>query len=163
MGARPGDEEDSSVTELPEFLNTNLDRNQVADKIAEYFTTISKEFKPVNVETLPKEVKEAIEMAVPDQVPVIHPEEVGALLRTITTNKSMTKDDIYPILYRAGSDILKYPVTDLFNKIARTGKWPKRWNTDNSFIRKKSQTHKHWMISELYQRAPLSAISSRNL
>ena len=56
--------------------------------------------------------------------PDIHPEEVGALLKTINTNKSMTKEDILPILYRAGSDILKYLVTDLFNKIARTGKWP---------------------------------------
>ena len=115
MGARPGEEEDSIVTELSEFLNTNLDRNQVTDKIAEYFTTISKEFKPVNIETLPLEVKEAIEMAVPDQVPDIHPEEVGALLRTINTNKSMTKDDILPVLYKAGNDILKYPATALFN------------------------------------------------
>ena len=65
MEARPGEEEDSTVTELPEFLNTNLDRNQVANKVAEYFTTISKEFKLVNIETRPIAVKKAIEMAKP--------------------------------------------------------------------------------------------------
>ena len=91
----------------------------------------------MDIEKLPTEVKDAIEGARPEQVPLITPREVEELFRKVNTNKSMTKGDMLPVLYKASIKTLKHPISILYNKVARSGQWPQRWKVENSFIRKK--------------------------
>ena len=57
MGAQPGDCTDSQTFTLPSHQADGLTDKQVAEKIAEYFASISKEFLPLDVNTLPERVK----------------------------------------------------------------------------------------------------------
>ena len=137
MGARPGDDDDTVVPELSEFRDRNLSKDQVADEVGDYFATISQEFEPVNIAALPADVRNAIAAAKPDHVPVITPDEVGLLICQSQSNKGMTKGDLLPRLYKASVSTLKYPISIIFNRVAKSGQWPQRWKVENSFIRRK--------------------------
>lgn len=106
-------------------------------KLLNFFATISQEFQPVNVERLPKEVKETIINTKVENDPLITNLEVQSLFSKVNTNKSMTNGDILSLLYKAGLAALVIPITALFNLVSRSGIWPKRWTKDNSYFRKK--------------------------
>ena len=48
MGAQPGDCVDSNTFTLPNHVNENLSEEQSAERIADYFATISQEFPPLD-------------------------------------------------------------------------------------------------------------------
>ena len=41
------------------------------------------------------------------------------------------------MLFKEAVEIIKFPICDLFNKIAVTGRWPSRWNVEHAFPLKK--------------------------
>ena len=60
MGAQPGDCTDDQSFTLPNHQSAGLTNQQSAEKIADYFSAISKEFKPLVVDLLPDRVKEKL-------------------------------------------------------------------------------------------------------
>ena len=57
MGAQPGDCTDSQTFSLPNHLAENLTDQQAAERIAEHFASISSEYKPLDLDSLPDRVK----------------------------------------------------------------------------------------------------------
>ena len=56
LGTRPGDNNPGTFT-LPSHQTDELTDKQCAEKIAEYFATISQEYQPLDVKTLPRRVR----------------------------------------------------------------------------------------------------------
>ena len=52
-------------------------------------------------------------------------------------NRGSTPGDIPPALYRAATEILKDPIASIYNRVARTGRWPARWKVEHAFALKK--------------------------
>ena len=69
MGAMPGDCIDSSTFSLPSHERDNLTDEQCAERIAEHFASISSEFPPLNVTSLPTRVQTKLQCT--DSPPVI--------------------------------------------------------------------------------------------
>ena len=77
------------------------------------------------------------------------------IFKKINSNKGMTHGDIFPLLYKAGIKTLKFPITSIFNKVAKTGIWPDRWMRENSFIRKKVPSPKSLDDVHAISKSPL--------
>ena len=59
VGARLGECETSNVS-IPAFIEEKLNSEQEANRIASYFSKISQEYTPLNVDNLPTRVKEKL-------------------------------------------------------------------------------------------------------
>merc|ERR1712030_297789 len=105
MGARPGEDLDSTAFTLLEFQGK--EDGAIAEEIGSFFAKISQEFNPVNIGRLPEEVRLAIEQSTEDEVLEILPEEVGDIISKVKINRGNTPGDIPPALYRAAAGSLK--------------------------------------------------------
>ena len=63
LGAKPGDCSDLSTFSLPAFESENLSDEQSAERLANYFATISGEFPPLATNLLPVRVQEKLRSA----------------------------------------------------------------------------------------------------
>ena len=103
LEARAGDNIDSLDFQLPE--HEELTNAEAAEDIAEYFSKISQEYPPINLESLPHNVASAITNAKPSEVPHISEDMVENIA--------------------------------IFNSVAKTGIWPKRWKSEEAIPLKK--------------------------
>ena len=72
-----GESTKQSTFTLPEHLQLQLDDEAAAEKIAEHFSSISKEFPPIDANCLPQRVKEKIfHPQVANQAPIPQDYEV---------------------------------------------------------------------------------------
>ena len=62
---------------------------------------------------------------------------VKNLLLEVDASKGGVSGDISANLYKLSAGVLAHPVADLYNKVARSGIWPKRWKIEHSFSLKK--------------------------
>ena len=94
----------------------------VAEKLAEHFNKISKEFDGLT----------------PDQIPTAHSaplpnitvEEVRDKLVSFRKPKSRVPGDIFPTLVDRAAPALAVPLSSIYNRIGESGDWPKDWKTE---------------------------------
>ena len=91
LGARPGEDTDASSFTIPGLNDCGKSPDAVADEIAEYFSAISNEFEPVNLQDLPDTVRYDIVNYLKESVPVITVETVEKLLRDTKPSNRGTK------------------------------------------------------------------------
>ena len=91
MGARPGEDIDGAEFQLPEFSGRDLTADQVADEIGNYFAAISQEFRPMELDRLPAEIRDETSTAREDQVPDITPGEVEQVILAVNVHKGKTE------------------------------------------------------------------------
>ena len=60
LGAKPGEDRDSTEYKIPEFKDQGLTNKQIADRVGQFFADISQQYKPLSVHNLPPPVKAAI-------------------------------------------------------------------------------------------------------
>ena len=60
LGAKPGEDRDSTEYEIPEFKDQGLTNKQIADWVGDFFAEISQQYKPLSVPNLPPPVKAII-------------------------------------------------------------------------------------------------------
>ena len=93
MGAMPGECEVSSSFTLPS--HENLSPHEAAEKIAEHFSLISREFPPLSTEMLPQRVtKKLIDPESVSKVPEILPHEVHKMIMSANKPKSGVPGDL---------------------------------------------------------------------
>ena len=100
MGARPGEDADITSFTIPGLTDGDKSPDSIANEIAEYFSSISREFEPVNLETLPAIVRYDIMNYNRDSVPDITLAMVEKLLQETKSSKRGTKGDIPPTLFK---------------------------------------------------------------
>ena len=99
-----------------------------AEKIAEHFSEISREFPPLLRAALPQSVTEKLKS--PGQAPQFSEYEVYCKMRHAKKPNSGTPSDIPKKLVIEFSAEIAQPVTQIINKIFKTGEWPAHWKKE---------------------------------
>ena len=121
LQARPGAAPQKSFT-LPDHLDSGLSALQSAEKIADFFSKISQEYDPLNVDNLPERVKLKL-LNDPCDHPVFVEHEVYADLSRAKKTCSVPGDIPANILDEFLPEFVK-PITDIFNATFSSHEWP---------------------------------------
>ena len=134
MGAKPGDCEESNTFILP--AHENLEISEAADVIAEHFSKISREFSPLNIETLPERVTQRLKNPESEsRVPEVMEHEVFERIKKANKPKSGVPGDLPRKLVNEFGPELTEPICKIFNSITDsakqgTSKWPSSWKLE---------------------------------
>ena len=134
MGAQPGECDEISSFTLPE--HENLMNAESAELIAEHFSKISREFPPLDRETLPDRVSQKINNPEREsKVPELFEHEVYMRIKQANKPKSGVPGDIPKKLVNEFRPELSVPVTKIFKSILKsakqgTAKWPASWRQE---------------------------------
>ena len=134
MGAQPGECEESSTFTLPGHVNLTI--SEAADKIAEHFSKISREYPPLNRETLPDRVSQKIKNPESEsEVPKIFEHDVYKRISQANKPKSGVPGDLPRKLVSEFGPELALPISKIFNNIIKsakqgTAKWPASWKLE---------------------------------
>ena len=126
LGSHPEDSTDDSHFVLQS--HENLSPEMCAEKIAEHFSEISREFPPLLRAALPQSVTEKLKS--PGQAPQFSEYEVYCKMRHAKKPNSGTPSDIPKKLVIEFSAEIAQPVTQIINKIFKTGEWPAHWKKE---------------------------------
>ena len=117
-------------------VHENLPSSEAAEKIAEYFSKISREFPPLDAETLPDRVKHKIRYPESESMaPLILEHEVYKKICKANKPKAGVPGDLTKRLINEFSPELAVPLTRIFNSIMNTAnqgpaKWPTSWKQE---------------------------------
>ena len=93
MGAQPGDCIDANTFTLPTHEELGLTSQQSAERIADYFASISQEFQPLDQASLPTRVQSRISR-VSHSPPVMEEHEIYQAIKHAKKPKSVLPDDL---------------------------------------------------------------------
>ena len=140
LGARPGEDLDNLDFILPDHMDRGLSAKESAEEIVVFFSSISQEYPPVQLDDLPSRVKNAIKDAKIEDVPDITEDQVSELFMKAKKTKTPVIGDIPCALYVSCIESLKVPIASIYNNVATSGNWPLRWRTEEAFPLKKTTT-----------------------
>ena len=128
MGAKPGDSVDDLSFTLPAHQKEGLTSKQSAEKIAEYFSKISNEYPPLNIDLLPERVKSILKT--PSSPPIISEYECYMKILSTKKPKSGVPGELpHSFLKEFGVELAK-PLTALLNNIIINADWPDHWKIE---------------------------------
>ena len=134
MGAQPGEYNENSIFTLP--THENLTPLEAANKIAEYFSEISREFPHLNPGILPDRLKaKLVRPESESRTPVLMEHQVYDRIRRANKPKSGVPGDLPRKLVSEFGPELSVPICRIFNNIisyAKQGvvKWPTSWKQE---------------------------------
>ena len=92
---------------------------QAAEKLADYFNEVSREFEPLEPHDIP--------CSKPSGGATLERFEVAARLKKMRKLKSMVPGDVFPQLVTMYSDFFAIPLTSIYNEILSTYVWRTCW------------------------------------
>ena len=128
MGAQPGDCIDANTFTLPSHESQNITEEESAEQIASHFASISQEFPPLNVNSLPNHVQTKLQCK--DAPPVISDYETYRKIRAAKKPQSGVPNDLPKVITQEFSPELAQPICRIINNIAKTGDWPHQWKLE---------------------------------
>ena len=128
MGAQPGDCTDNHSFSLPNHQALNLSPKQAAEKIADNFASISREYPPLNLDLLPERVK--INLNTETKPPFISEHACYEKIKAAKKPQSGVPGDLPSQILKEFSVELAYPLHKLLNKIVQTAKWPSQYKLE---------------------------------
>ena len=127
IGSRLGECPPSTFS-IPTHVEENLSPTEISIQIASHFSSISQEYPPLDIATLPPRVRQKLlDPNVMEKAPVIQPWEVYEKFRKRKFKHSSVPNDIPPRLKREFGPEIASPAADIFNSINRTGTYPRQW------------------------------------
>ena len=120
--------EDNSVM-IPAFENKS--DQQIADKLAEYFSKISNEYQPFSICKLPNRVVEKLESQIaPDTLPKIEEFQVFNIIKKMNIPDSTVEGDIPKKILKTFTAEISKPLAMIYNGIIRTQIYPSQWKKE---------------------------------
>ena len=126
LGAPPGTE-DTGFT-LPSHENDGLSDQESAELIADGFSSISQQFHPLNVSSLPLHVQEKLKCE--STPPVVSEFETYRAIQSVKKPKSGLPTDLPREITREFAPELATPVCKIINSIVQSGEWPSHWKEE---------------------------------
>ena len=128
MGAKPGDCTDTTTFTLPNHQNEDLTVEQSAERIAEHFASISREFEPLNKDSLPERVKLRLSSKSTPRIIT----EFECYKKIVATKKpqSAVPGDLPSEILKEFAVELAKPTHNLLNKVVQSASWPKQWKVE---------------------------------
>ena len=113
---------------LPTHIEEDLSPQQCADRFADYFSHISQEFQPIDLQDFPPNIQNKLKAGESDSSkPVLEDWEVYEKLRRSKKPNSTVPGDLPVKLVKALSPELAKPVACIYNKITQSGVYPRQW------------------------------------
>ena len=110
---------------------------EVAQKLCQYFSKISQEYAPIDIDSLPRRVLERLSS------PIVPPQESQEKLFEIMTgmkkSTSVVLGDIPAKLKNEFIEHLSYPFTELVNKCLASCTFPERYRVETCVVLPKQQ------------------------
>ena len=128
MGAQPGDCSDDQTFSLPAHQQLRLSDQECADKIAEYFASISNEYSPLNINLLPDRVK--ARLADRTNPPTISEHECYVAIKKAKKPKAVIPGDLPHTIIKEFTVELANPYSILFNNILQSASWPEQFKVE---------------------------------
>ena len=116
-----GTAERPKLFNVKDLLEDRTDE-EAAKILAGYFNRISDKFDPLRPGEIP--------CTRDKDLPVLHEYEVAARIRRFKKPRSMVPGDIFPKLVTQFADFLAIPLTDIYNCITESKKWPRCWKVE---------------------------------
>ena len=127
LGNRPF-ESSKATFDLPEFVENNFDDKQAAEALADHFSSISNEFKPIDVNEFPPNIKEELDKGKREKnVPILEEHEVFEKISRAKKPHSTVPGDLKRVLVKECSAELTPPVTMIYNKSTESKEFPRPW------------------------------------
>ena len=129
MGAQPGDCTDNHGFNLPSHQALNLTHKEAAEKIADHFANISKEFPPLKTELLPERVKK--KLLSESKPPTVSEYDCYLKIKSAKKPQSVVPGDLPSHILKEFSVELAGPLHRLINKIIKTAEWPTHYKREH--------------------------------
>ena len=130
LGMKPGEFRQTGF-QLPEFVEQKLSDFECAEKIAEYFSRVSQEYPPLNVENLPPNVKKHLGNPDGCSAPLLSHYDVYTKLSKAKKPNSVVPGDLPKKLMQRFPGELAIPVSIIFNKISQSQVYPSQWKVEH--------------------------------
>ena len=143
MGAMPG--ESDCVSNFTLSSHENLTPKEAANKIADHFSKISREYPPLSLDTLPERVKKKlISPESESTIPEIRDYEVFNKIKSASKPKVGVPGDLPRRLVSEFSPELAQPMCTIFNTVFQSAKqgaakWPTSWKLEHGIPLQKVQ------------------------
>jgi hypothetical protein len=135
LGLRPGDSWKRPELTLPAYIEANLTPQQSANKLADYFSTISQTVEPLDESQFPPALREALaEGRASNNKPILTQHEVYCKFLRVTKPKSSVEGDIPKVLLGRYAYQYAQPATKIFNNIIKTSSWPRQWVKEEMIV-----------------------------
>ena len=129
LGAQPGDCTDGGTFSLPAYESESLSDQQSAEKMAEYFASISREFPPLNKTALPTRVQ--IKLQTSKKPPIISEYDTYRKIRAAKKPRSGVPSDLPKVITQEFSPELSLPVSRIINTMFQSYQWPAHWKLEH--------------------------------
>ena len=114
--------------DIPEFVDNNLNDKESSEAMADYFSSISQQFDPIDVNKLSPAIKEELDKGRDESnIPILTENEVHEKLVKAKKPHSMVPGDIKRVLVKECSVELATPATIIYNKITQSKEYPRAW------------------------------------
>ena len=116
---------------MPQHLEAGLSANQSVEKLADHFSSISQEFEPISPEKFPPWIKEKLHFGASDQTkPYLDEWQIYKGIAAAKKTKSVIPGDLPVKVVKEFSPELAKPISVIFNKITKSGEYPRQWVTE---------------------------------
>ena len=130
LGLRPG-EVSQPLFQLPQHVNNNLTLAESAEKIADFFSSVSQEYSPLNISTLPPNIKNYLTTAqAGETVPRLSVASVYRKLVKAKKPNSIVPGDLPKKVIKKWAANLAVPVSSIYNNISCTAVYPDQWKVE---------------------------------
>ena len=103
-------------------LFPDKDDQTVSEELADHFNGISLEFDGISQADIPTSTSSALK--------ILSKAEVESKLKKMKKPKSMVDGDIMPSVVNSVAAYLAMPLTDIYNCITVSAKWPRKWKVE---------------------------------
>ena len=118
----------AATFDIPEFVENGYDDNQSTEALADFFSSISQEFEPIDVSRFTLNIREKLEEGNNDvNFPILNEHEVYKKISKAKIPHSTVPGDIKRALVKDCNVELTEPVTRIYNEITRSKEFPRPW------------------------------------
>ena len=129
LGAQPGDQQSGTSFSLPAFESESLTDQQCAERLADYFASISREFPPLNLASLTAHVQTKLQTS--EKPPILSEYEVYCKIKAAKKPRSGVPSDVPKVITQEFSPELSFPVSRIINSMFQSYQWPAHWKTEH--------------------------------
>ena len=126
LGARPGENSTNTFT-ISSHADQGLKASQSAERIADHFAAISRDYEPVNVRNFPPKIREELQSPDLTLVPRLEEFQVYNKIRKSKKPNSVVQGDIPKKLVQEFSVEIAKPASIIFNSILQNLQYPRQW------------------------------------
>ena len=121
---------DDTNFEIPSHVEQNLSAEESAEVIADYFSSISQEFDPIDSSRFTPDLKEKLQLA-NEPTPIIEEYQVYRKILAAKKPNSSVPGDLPKKVVASFAVELSQPVKIIFNEIISSANYPRPWVVEN--------------------------------